>query len=328
LGLKLKELIEYKELGFEALQGKILVIDGTNLLFKYITKIKNGQSILFDYQGNPISHLIGLFYFIINLIERKIKPVFVFDGIPPSEKKPPNNEKITRIIKAWKRYNKMKDNQNKYKCFTDKYFLYKYVIEDLIKFIRKFGLPAFRAPCEGEAQAVRLVKECKAFGIISEDYDSLAFGCPRIFRKIDFKNNTIQYISLKSVLTNLGITYKQLIDIIILMGNDYHPGFEHFGPKTSLKAIKKYGELEVMKKDYDFNGLDIDNLRNMFINPITSNFRIQFQYPNIPVLKEYLIERNFSINRINRGLRRLNKAFKNLNIHQKKIDMFFIKKQN
>ncbi|MHA1230446.1 MAG: hypothetical protein ACTSRP_04125 [Candidatus Helarchaeota archaeon] len=327
MGIKLRDLIDFETINLDKIHGKILVIDGTNLLFKYITKIKKGQNILYDYQGNPISHLLGFFYFIINLIERKVRPVFVFDGIPPAEKRPYNELKIKRLIRAWNRYNHS-HNMTKSIYFKDPYFLYKYIIEDLIKFIKIFGLPVIRAPCEGEAQAIRLVKEKKAYGVLSEDYDLLAFGCPNIFRKINFKNNTIQYISLKKVLNNLGISYDQLVDLVILVGNDYHPGFRGFGPKKSLEMVKKYKCIEKMMNDYDFdfNGLELNTLRNLFKNPITSNFSIQFQYPNLPVLKEYLLERRISINRVNNGIARLRNAFKTLKIHQISLDLFIRQK--
>ncbi|MHA1310609.1 MAG: hypothetical protein ACTSWR_05300 [Candidatus Helarchaeota archaeon] len=322
MGLKLKELVISETINFSDISHKTIVIDATNLLFKYITKIKNSQDIFYDYHGNPVSHIYGFFYFIINLIERKIKPIFIFDGIPPREKRPYNYYKIKRLSNAWKKYNSLGGNGSKLKVFKDSFFLYKYIIEDLIKFIRMFGVPVFRAPSEGEAQAVRLVKEQQAYGVISEDYDCLIFGCPKIYRKLNFKTNTLQQISLNKVLTKLDISFNQLIDIIILMGNDYHPGFEGFGPKTSLKMIKKYGNIETMRKDYEFNEFDANKIRNLFLKPITSKFDVYFQYPNILAIKEYLLEKNFSINRVRRGLARLNKGFKDLKIKQKRIDHY------
>ena len=324
MGLKIKDIIKSEVISFEKIQGKTIVVDGTNLLFKYLTKIRNNQQILLDYQGNPVSHLIGFLYFIINLIERKVKPIFVFDGIPPREKHPYNYNKIKSLINAWKKYNSLGLNRKKSKYFEDGFFLYKYVIDDLINFIRKFGLPAIRAPSEGEAQAVRLVKEKKADGIISQDYDCLAFGCKKLYRQINFKINTLEYISLNKLLKELDITYLQFIDINILVGTDYNPGFKGFGPKTALKVIKKYGNIENMKNYYDFRNFDPKTVRHLFIHPITSEFDIHFGYPNFDSLKEYLLEKNFSLNRINNSLKRLRYAYKNFKVMQRKIDDFFV----
>lgn len=324
LGLKIKDLVVNERINLIDVENTVMVIDGCNLLFKYITKIRRNGQILFDYQGNPVSHILGFFYFTINLLEHKIKPIFIFDGIPPRKKHKEDPAKIRRLVKAWNRYKNMRNEKNKSIHFNDSYFLYKYVIEDLMKFIKKLGLPAIRAPSEGEAQAVRLVKEGKAYGVISRDYDCLAFGCPRLFKNFDFKNHGADYISLKRTLNKNKISYDQFLDMILLLGSDYHPGFKGFGLKTSLKKIKEYGSIDNMKEIYDFNGTDFNSLKDMFKNPVTSNFDIHFQFPNQPVLLEYLLEKNFSIKRINRGIFRLVKAFKNINIKQKRLDSFLI----
>jgi flap endonuclease-1 len=323
LGLKIKDIVIDEQINLIDLENTTMVIDGCNLLFKYLTKIRRNGQVLFDYHGNPVSHILGFFYFTINLLEHKIKPIFIFDGIPPRQKHKEDPVKIRRLVKAWNRYKNLSDKKNKIKHFKDSYFLYKYIIEDLMKFIKKLGLPAIRAPSEGEAQAVRLVKEGKAYGVISRDYDCLAFGCPRLFKNFNFKNHLVHYISLKNILMKNNISYDQLLDLILLLGSDYHPGFKGFGIKTSLKNIKKYGSLDKMKEIYDFNGTDFTSIKEMFKNPVTSSFNIHFQFPNQPVLLDYLLEKNFSIKRINRGISRLITAFKNIKIKQKKLDSFF-----
>ena len=322
MGVKLKDIIKPDVINFNEIELSTVIVDGCNLLFKYISKIRKDNNLLFDYLGNPISHIFGFFYFIINLIERKIKPVFIFDGIPPQEKRIRDPVRIKKIVNAWKYYKNLSDSNNKKKLFKDPLFLYKYIIEDLIDFIKKFGLPVYRAPSEGESQASYLVRNGQALGVISEDYDCLVFGCPRVYRNLDFKNNTLHYISLNDFLKYNNITHKQLVDIVLLAGSDYHKGFKGFGIKTALKTIRKYNNFENLVNNYDFNGFDFKSIRNLFLNPVVSNFRIQFQYPNIPVLKEYLLEKNMSINRINKGLKRLNKAFKEIKIVQSKLDQF------
>ncbi len=48
-----------------------------------------------DKQGRSTSHLSGIFYRTINLVENGIIPIYVFDGKPPEEK----TQEIQRRIK-------------------------------------------------------------------------------------------------------------------------------------------------------------------------------------------------------------------------------------
>ncbi|MBD3229723.1 MAG: hypothetical protein GF329_16195 [Candidatus Lokiarchaeota archaeon] len=321
MGTKLKDIVNIKTIKLRELGLKTLAVDGCNLLFKYTSKIKTKQNyVIQDRLGRPKSHLQGFFYFIINLFERKIKPVFVFDGIPLDTKRNYGKKELKRINFLFKQYKR--SDENKSKLFRNKFFLYKFIIEDLMDFIRLFGIPVIRGPSEGEAQATRLVKEKLAYGVISSDYDCLLYGCPRIYKNWSFKRDIIEFISLNDTLDTHKITNEQLIDISILMGNDYFPGYKGFGPVKSLKEIKKFGNIFEIKKEYNLND-DLNSIRNIFLNPYTVSFNPKYQAPNPAVISEYLVNRDFSPKRIKKGISRLMNAYKNIMIKQTTINQYF-----
>ena len=51
-------------------------------------------------------------------------------------------------------------------------------------------------------------------------------------------------IELEETLLNLEISREQFVDLGIMIGTDFHPGFKGVGPKTGVKLIRKFGTLE------------------------------------------------------------------------------------
>jgi len=91
LGVDLKDLIpediiiQIRDL--RVLRGRVVAIDAYNALYQFLAAIRQPDGTpLLDSQGRITSHLSGLFYRTINLVEDGIKPVYVFDGKPPELK--------------------------------------------------------------------------------------------------------------------------------------------------------------------------------------------------------------------------------------------------
>src|SRR3989338_8286763 len=88
MGLKFKEIVVSKEISIAELNGKILAVDGMNILYQFLTTIRSADgSALTDSKGNVTSHLIGLFNRTTALMEQGLKLVFVFDGQAPEVKR-------------------------------------------------------------------------------------------------------------------------------------------------------------------------------------------------------------------------------------------------
>ena len=81
MGLPIRELLKRKEIEIKDLNSKIIVIDTFNMLYQFLTTIRQRDgSLLTDSKGNVTSHLTGLFTRTANLLGQGLKLAFVFDG--------------------------------------------------------------------------------------------------------------------------------------------------------------------------------------------------------------------------------------------------------
>lgn len=81
----------YREVNKSKYHSKIVAIDASMQLYQFMIQVKiegqtGIQSNMTDQNGEVTSHLIGFFNRTINLLELGIKPVYVFDGKPPTLK--------------------------------------------------------------------------------------------------------------------------------------------------------------------------------------------------------------------------------------------------
>lgn len=257
MGLSLKDLIIKKEISIQDLANRVLAVDAMNLLYQFLTTIRNKDGSLFtNHKGKVTSHLIGLFNRTTKLMENNIRLIFVFDGAPP-EIKQKTREKRAEIKREaalkLKEAEERGDIEQMYKFASRTTVLTSEMVEEAKKLISYLGLPIVQAPSEGEAQAAYLVKKGKADASVSQDYDSLIFGCPLLIRNLSLegkrkKAGKFAYqaikpesISLSDLLNHLSITLDQLIVLAILIGTDYNPGgIKGIGPKTALKLVKEF----------------------------------------------------------------------------------------
>jgi len=87
MGLDLKPLLIREKIKLESFASKVVAIDAYNALYQFLAIIRGPDgSHLSDSSGRVTSHLTGLFYRNINFLSLGIKPVYVFDGKPPSLK--------------------------------------------------------------------------------------------------------------------------------------------------------------------------------------------------------------------------------------------------
>ena len=116
-------------------------------------------------------------------------------------------------------------------------------------------------------------------------------------------------IVLKDLLDEHEISYEQLVDLGIMIGTDFYPGFKGVGPKTGLKLIKTYENLE---KVAEVKGIEvpenIDEIRNLFLHhPINQEIELPDHSRAVEErIREFVQnERGFSEKRTVRALERL-----------------------
>lgn len=88
MGVKLKDIIKAESINFKDLEGRTVSIDAFNTLYQFLSTIRqqDGRP-LTDENGNITSHLSGILYRNSSMIEKGIKPIYVFDGTPTDLKR-------------------------------------------------------------------------------------------------------------------------------------------------------------------------------------------------------------------------------------------------
>jgi flap endonuclease-1 len=255
MGLQIAELVPKRTIKLEDLKGKVLAVDAFNALYQFLSNIRQPDGTpLMDSKKRITSHLSGLFYRTINLMNLGIKPVFVFDGEPPKLKYSTINNRSERKNEASQKYAEAKergDEKSMFKYARQNLKLTDEMIKESKELVNALGLPVVQAPGEGEAQAA-LVAKSEAFAVASQDYDALAFGTPKLIQNLTLARRrklasgayvTIEpeMIELDKVLNALQINQDQLICLGILVGTDFNPGgIKGIGPKKALDLVKKY----------------------------------------------------------------------------------------
>jgi len=327
LGVNLRDLVPRTIVRLEDLGGKTIAIDAYNALYQFLAIIRQPDGTpLKDSSGRITSHLSGLLYRTSNLVEWGIKPIYVFDGAPPALKSVEIKRRMKVKEEATIRYEKAlregkPEEARIYAQATS--HLKDYMAEDSKRLLDLIGVPWIQAPSEGEAQAAYLTKRGDADYCASQDYDSLLFGAPRLIRnvtisgrrKLPSKNIYVdvvpELVELQRVLTECEITYEQLIDVGILIGTDFNPdGIKGLGPKTALKLIKTYKNLEeaaIHVENAEFP-VEPQRIREIFIHPaVTDNYKLEWHNPEVENVVEFMCRgRDFSEERVRKSLEKMN----------------------
>ncbi len=320
MGVNLRDILIKHKFELKDLNGKKIAIDAFNTLYQFLSIIRqpDGQPLM-DSKGNVTSHLSGLFYRTLNLLEVGAKPVFVFDGKAPIEKVSVqvSREEIREQARA-KHAEALAAGQmeeaRKYAQQTSR--LTREIIQESKELVSAMGLPWVQAMAEGEAQAAYMCRKGDVWAVASQDYDALLFATTRLIRNLtisgrrkqDSKTVAVEpeLIDLSECLNFLSFDVKKLVELALLIGTDYNPGgVSGIGPKTALKVIK-----EGKFADYSDRIPNVERLKQLFLKPtILTDYSLEWKAPNKEKIKEILVHRHeFSEERIDIALKRLEKA--------------------
>ena len=328
MGVKLKDLASPRKTSFENLSGNSIAIDGYNIIYQFLTTIRGptGEPLM-NSKGKITSHITGLFYRNINLLNNNIRPIYVLDGKPPQLKSTLIKKRKEIREKNQEKYQKAMEEGDQEQARRYAHSMIKInegIINDVKKILDLMGIQCIQAPAEGEATVAYMNELDLVNYAVSQDYDSLLFGAKRLCRNLTvsgkrriprtnrYMNVEPEIIELKEFLRINEINREQLVDIAILIGTDYNPnGFTRIGPKTAIKNIKKYKRIEEIPKiERELELIDVDQVRNMFLNPDVSKPEI---IENKELKKEELIsylcdENDFSEERISNNIKKLDKV--------------------
>jgi flap endonuclease-1 len=325
MGVQISEIIPKKEIELSDLKGKVVAIDAYVTLYQFLTTIRQPDGTpLKDSEGNITSHLSGLFYRNINLLQEGIKPVYVFDGVAPELKRGEIEKRKEAKRVAEKKFEEAKNRDDvegmkKYGGRSVK--ITDEIIEQSKDLLDALGIPVVQAPGEGEAEAALLARTGKVWAAASQDYDALLYGAPYLIRNLTSakrkKMPSGLYVDIKpelivfqDVLNELGIDRDQLICLAILVGTDYNPGgVKGLGQKRALEIVQKYKyPVEIFKYvssklDFIFDWQEIFKLFHEYKTEYVNG--LEFGGVDEDLVRKVLGKFDFSDDRIDAGLEKL-----------------------
>jgi flap endonuclease-1 len=321
MGISLTSLVSGQEISFEDLFDKKIAIDSYNWIYQFLSIIRQPDGTpLKDSKGRVTSHLSGLYYRTLKLLESGIKPIYVFDGKPPEMKKAVVEERHdvrAEAARAWQEALEKRDFESAKKHAQRATTINDEIVESSKELLDAMGIPCVQAPNEGEALCSIMCRKGDVFAVSSQDYDVLLFGGPRLVRNLsisgkkkrgkDYVLVNPEMILLKDILDNLGLNQDQLIMLGILIGTDYNPGgVAGYGPKKALDLIKQKKTLDAVFKDliWDFS-VTPHEIFDFFKKPKEIRYDIKPRELDEEKVKQVLVDSyEFSEERIESALKK------------------------
>lgn len=328
MGVDLGDVIPRKKVQLTDLRKWRIAVDAYNALYQFLAIIRGASGEhLRDRQGRVTSHLSGLFYRNVNLLELEIKLVYVFDGTPPELKAKEIENRRSQRQEASRQYHRALatgDLASARKYAEASTTLGGDMVADSKRLLDAMGIPSIDAPSEGEAQAAVMTAEGRVDAVASQDHDSLLFGAPILARNITIsgkrrlpsKNIFVEVepetISLPETLKTLELTREQLVDLGILLGTDFNPeGFRGIGPVKGLKLLKEHGSLErIDELKQGLSQIDFPAIREIFLNPpVRRGLGISWGTFKSDAVRSFLVdEHSFSRERVDAAIERIEQA--------------------
>jgi flap endonuclease-1 len=325
MGVDFGDSIPREKIRLEDISGWSLAVDGYNTLYQFLAIIRGMDGgHLKDSRGRVTSHISGLFYRNVNLLELGMKLVYVFDGKPPELKAEEIRRRSAQRREAKDQYLmalQSGDMPQARKYAEASTVLGRDMVSDAKELLDAMGIPWVDAPSEGEAQASLMASEGTVDAVASQDHDSLVFGAPVLVRNVTISgkrrlpskgiviNVQPERIALSSVLSSTGLTREGLVDFAILLGTDFNPdGFEGIGPATALKYLKKYGRLEDIKELKErLDGVRYEEIREFYLHaPAVAGVKPAWKPMDREKVFSFLVgEHSFSHDRVESAIARV-----------------------
>ncbi|XP_002136633.1 flap endonuclease 1 [Drosophila miranda] len=317
--------------------GRKVAIDASMCLYQFLIAVRSEGAQLATVNGDPTSHLMGMFYRTIRLLDNGIKPVYVFDGKPPDLKSgelAKRAERREEAEKALKAATDAGDDAEIEKFNRRLVRVTKEHAREAKELLSLMGVPYVDAPCEAEAQCAALVKAGKVYATATEDMDALTFGSTKLLRYLTYseaRKMPVKEFSYDKLLEGLEVNNREFIDLCILLGCDYCESIKGIGPKRAIELINNYRDIETILDNLDTSKYTVPEnwnykvARELFIEPEVADasaIDLKWTEPDEEGLVKFLCgDRQFSEERVRNGAKKL---FKSKHAQtQVRLDSFF-----
>lgn len=328
MGVKFKDIVSPEEISLKDLEGRTVAIDAYNTIYQFLSGIRQRDgSPLMDQNGNVTSHLSGILYRTASIVDKGIKPIYVFDGDSSEHKAKTIEQRKAIKEEAMEKWEEAKaagniEEARKFAIRTSR--MSPYILESSKKLLDYMGIPYVQAKGEGEAQGAYMVEQGDAWAVASQDYDCLLFGAPRIIRNLTLSGglSNLEYLELQKVLEDIDLTREQLIDVALMVGTDFNEGIHGIGAKTGLKLIRNNTLEDILaQKGITEVNVEPDELRDIFLkHDVNTDYEIKFKSAKKDKLVEFMCEKHgFSESRVLNVTEKLKK----LSSTQKSLEDWF-----
>uniref|UniRef100_A0A2D4JAX9 XPG N-terminal domain-containing protein n=1 Tax=Micrurus lemniscatus lemniscatus TaxID=129467 RepID=A0A2D4JAX9_MICLE len=145
---------------------RVVALDASVAIYQFRTAMPQ----MINHHGQNISSLQGLFFRTLHLLEKGLKPLFVFEGKPP---------KLKQLVLA-----KRAALSGPRRGTAGSDVPASPPRRDSETLLTLLGVPYIQAPAEAEATCAALVKSGHAWCVATEDMDALPFGAVRLLRHL------------------------------------------------------------------------------------------------------------------------------------------------
>ena len=240
-------------------RNKIIVIDASIYLYRF----------------NQEDALIENMYLLISILKYyNIRPIFIFDGKPPVEKKEclqlRKNEKMNAKVRFEFLKNEIQKEENisiinEIKNEMD--LLKKKIVtvrdihvKNVKNLMDKYGVTYINATGEADILCAIYTLNGKADYCLSDDTDMFLYNSPKVLRNISLINHCVLEYNTEKILHELDMDFHDFQDIMIIAGTDYNPS-NNFDLSLIMKYYNEYKNDKQMPF-YDY----LINIKNMAID--------------------------------------------------------------
>ena len=309
---------------YHKLTGKKVAVDASLFIYQCLMNIRNNGKYLTNNDNKVTSHISGIFYKNVNLLSLNITPIYIFDGKPPEQKSEIIKERQEKAKVAKTELENAVTDEAKNKLEKKCIRLTKEHINDIKQLLDLMGITYLHIDGEAEAIASELCRIGYVDYVLTEDMDTLPFGCPKLIRncldKSQKRKDLISIIHLDKLLEDLNFNYEQFIELCILCGCDYCSNIPRVGNIKALNIMKELGSINKFidsKPNYNIpeNYLECCNKsKELFmmyrdkLNPKELPFHKSLI--SISGLNKYLIyDCNISEKRVNTAIKKLKNVY-------------------
>ncbi|GAA5926386.1 multifunctional nuclease RAD27 [Sporobolomyces koalae] len=327
-----------KQVDIKSLFGRKIAIDASMSIYQFLIAVRqqDGQQLMNE-AGETTSHLMGLFYRTLRMVENDLKPCYVFDGKPPQLKSNVLKKRFSNRQEAKEDEVEAKETgttEDVDKLSRRQVKVTKEHNDECKRLLTLMGIPWVEAPSEAEAQCAELCRGGLVYGAGSEDMDTLTFNSPILLRHLTFseaRKMPIDVITLDNVLQGLELTMEKFIDMCMLCGCDYLEPIKGVGAKTALKLVKEYDSMDEILahlgkgKNPPPEDWPYQEAKQLFLKPSVkpaSEIDLKWEEPNVEGLVDFLVrEKGFSEDRVRKGADKLKARLSSK--QQGRLDGFF-----